>query len=463
MNDLIEKIKGLKGKYKIGLAAILLITVFVTVTLSTSKTGLVGKKAPAITTIKLVGKNVKKLDEFELLAQLELMKKAINGYGVEQKKRDKEAEQSQIESSNKVVRLEKKINKLVQLDKAKEVVELKKQKEFKKEIRLLNLKLKNNTSIVINKGNNSNKKGYMKQTPVIIGSKYSQENQNPGVFITPTYENEDISDSDNELTLYNMAFLETEDTDNDGVFNLVEDIDFNNTNNLFVLPSNDIAIEETDEEIEEELAKNKELYLPMGSIISGTLLTGGDFPTSIAHKNDPYPVLLRVKNLAILPNFAEADIKECFVLAEGFGVLSSERAMIRGVGISCVRDDGGVVEAKLNAYATGSDGKIGIRGRHVSKEGAMVGKSMLAGFVSGIATAFNPSNYIAPVDANSSSSATAKNIGLSGIAGGTSNSMEKLSEYFIKMADQIFSIIEVDAGRKVEFILKQGVGLQVKK
>ena len=51
---------------------------------------------------------------------------------------------------------------------------------------------------------------------------------------------------------------------------------------------------------------------------------------------------------------------------------------LRGETISCVREDGGVIETRLDSYAVGEDGKAGIRGRLVSKQGQLVAKSMMA-------------------------------------------------------------------------------------
>ena len=133
-----------------------------------------------------------------------------------------------------------------------------------------------------------------------------------------------------------------------------------------------------------------DLFMPAGSILSGTLITGLDAPTSNQSKQDPFPALLRVKHEAILPNRYRMDIKECFVIASGYGDLSSERAYMRAERISCVKKDGGIIETSMDAYSVGEDGKAGIRGRLVSKNGQLIAMTLLSGFVSGIAQAFAP-------------------------------------------------------------------------
>ena len=92
------------------------------------------------------------------------------------------------------------------------------------------------------------------------------------------------------------------------------------------------------------------------------------------------PALLRVEKEAILPNRFTSDIKDCFVLVSGHGDLSSERAFLRGEYLSCVRNDGAVLETKFPSYVVGEDGKAGMKGRLVSKQGQMIARTLIAGF-----------------------------------------------------------------------------------
>jgi conjugal transfer pilus assembly protein TraB len=83
--------------------------------------------------------------------------------------------------------------------------------------------------------------------------------------------------------------------------------------------------------------------VPAGSLLKGVLLTGLDAPTGRSARRDPYPALVRIKHEALLPNRFRADVRECFLVAAGFGDLSAERASLRGETLSCVRADGGVI------------------------------------------------------------------------------------------------------------------------
>ena len=212
------------------------------------------------------------------------------------------------------------------------------------------------------------------------------------------------------------------------------------------------------------------IFMPAGTIISGVLITGMDAPTANQSRRDPFPVLLRVKDESLLPNRMKMDIRECFIIASGYGDMSSERAYIRADTVSCVRDDGGVIEAGLNAYAVGEDGKNGVRGRLVSKTGSMVAKSLMAGFLAGTAEALKPQKI--PVQAIVDPVTGAKVpqvfsdidptvVFSHGAMGGASSSMGKIADYYIEMAKSIFPIIEVDSGRKIDFVVVRGAKLAV--
>ncbi len=210
-----------------------------------------------------------------------------------------------------------------------------------------------------------------------------------------------------------------------------------------------------------------ELFIPAGSILTGVLLNGLDAPTGQGARQQPTPALVRIKHDALLPNRFRADVKECFVIVGGFGDLGSERAYLRAETLTCVRTDGGVIEVPLDAYAVGEDGKVGVRGRLVSKQGAMLAKALQAGFL----TAFSKVFTQVPA-ASFSNAATSGQVQFqsmftpqaaeAGVAGGIGGAMDKLADYYMKMAENTFPVLEVDAGRGIELIINKGTSLKLK-
>ncbi|MBK1717175.1 TrbI/VirB10 family protein [Thiocystis violacea] len=207
------------------------------------------------------------------------------------------------------------------------------------------------------------------------------------------------------------------------------------------------------------------LLIPAGSLLRGVLLSGMDAPTGRQARRDPYPALVRLKHDAILPNRFRADVRECFITVAGYGELSSERAFLRTEVIACVRRDGGVIEIPVDGYAVGEDGKVGLRGRLVSKQGQVIARAMQVSFLQGISDVFNKSSVttisttsdgkVQYQDVLSSDSAQAAAIT------GTGKALDRLAQYYLDMAENIFPVIEVDAGRPIEVILNRGASLQL--
>ena len=224
-----------------------------------------------------------------------------------------------------------------------------------------------------------------------------------------------------------------------------------------------------EEKVDESEKKGEmSVTLPSGSILSGVLVTGMDAPTGKQAQKDPFPSLIRIKAEAILPNRFRADFRECFLIAAGWGDLSSERAYMRAERLSCVRNDGSVLESSLDAYASGEDGKAGIRGRLVSKQGQILARSLMAGFMQGVAGAFDvrqvPSINItrageaddevqSPVYEQAFDQNAIQAAGVSGVG----SALERIADFYLEMAENIFPVIEIDAMREVDFIVKKGM------
>jgi conjugal transfer pilus assembly protein TraB len=211
----------------------------------------------------------------------------------------------------------------------------------------------------------------------------------------------------------------------------------------------------------EDSAEAKETpYLPIGSMFDGILLNGMEAPTSSVTMKNPVPALIRIKSDAILPNEYRKDVRECFLIVSGFGVLSTERAQLRTENISCVRKDGGVLEAKVHGYVVGEDGKVGMRGRLNSKQGQLIAQSLLVGFVQGIGNAMQPmavpAYNMSPGGTQQYQMPSTSMLAMSGMAGGISNAANSIANFYLSMAQQMFPVVEVDAGRKVTIILNQG-------
>jgi conjugal transfer pilus assembly protein TraB len=208
-------------------------------------------------------------------------------------------------------------------------------------------------------------------------------------------------------------------------------------------------------------ARTVSTFLPV-SFTRGTLLGGLDAPTGGQSQSNPHPVLIRLSDNSVLPNRFRGEYRDCFVIAAGYGDISSERAYLRTENLSCVRADGAALEVKIQGSVYGEDGKVGMRGRLVTKQGQMLANALLAGVVSGIgqglATASTTYSTSALGTIASTSGADAYRAGL---GAGVSRALDRLAQYYIKLAENTFPVIEVDAGREIDVVITKGVRIDV--
>lgn len=182
----------------------------------------------------------------------------------------------------------------------------------------------------------------------------------------------------------------------------------------------------------------------------------------------PYPVLIRLTDPGILPNRFRMDLAECFVIGAAFGDLPSERVYIRSENLSCLRKSGGflTIDGDLKGHVIGEDGKLGLRGRVVSKEGTLIARSLMAGFLSGMGEAFRPRITYAPLQLGGTTTDQSFQLppfgdsmaaaGLSGVG----KSMELLARHYLQQAQGLYPVIEIAAGRRVDVVVLKGMPLK---
>jgi conjugal transfer pilus assembly protein TraB len=208
-------------------------------------------------------------------------------------------------------------------------------------------------------------------------------------------------------------------------------------------------------------ARDARRYIPSGAFTRAILLGGLDAPTGGQSQRNPQPVLLRLVDNAVLPNHFRSKIKECFVVGAGFGDVSSERAYIRTESLSCVTREGTAIDVPIKGYVAGEDGKAGMRGRLVSKQGQLLANALLAGVASGIGQAFQQSSTTMSVSPLGATSTVEPGKQFeAGFGTGVGKALDRLAQYYISLAEKVFPVIEIDAGRTVDVVITQGISLQ---
>lgn len=216
--------------------------------------------------------------------------------------------------------------------------------------------------------------------------------------------------------------------------------------------------------------KNKALKtvdntIPAGAFAGAVMVGGVDASTSIQASSDPRPVLLRVTDPGTLPRKFKSDLCGCHVLAACYGDISSERVYMRLEKLTCTeRKSGELVEMNVNGYVAGEDGRAGLRGVVVDRAGESMRNAAVGGFLSGMGgflsqsrspITFSPSNGLAETNPM-----TDPQILKFGAAKGASNALEKYADFYIKRAEQMQPIIQIQAGRRVDIVFTQGVAFE---
>ncbi|KWB49460.1 conjugal transfer protein TraI [Burkholderia ubonensis] len=196
--------------------------------------------------------------------------------------------------------------------------------------------------------------------------------------------------------------------------------------------------------------------LPAGSFFRVGMLNGVDAPTGGQAQSDPLSVDLHVLAAANLPNRKRLDLGDCRVVAATWGDISSERMMGRTQTLSCILE-GKSIEIPIKGKLIGEDGKEGVRGRLVTKQGQLLANAILSGTLGGIGQAFQQSATVTSIGGGGiSQTVDSGQVGRAAIGGGVGSAGQMLAQYYLKAADKLYPVIETDATRTIEVSITQG-------
>jgi len=182
--------------------------------------------------------------------------------------------------------------------------------------------------------------------------------------------------------------------------------------------------------------------LPIGATVTGELMTGA-FATKIS--GDALPVLVQLRSAYSGPNDTEIPLEDCLLIGKATADLSSVRARVEAVSLSCVLPDGTSFERAVRGYFTGEDGTLGVPGKWEFRSGRW-----LANLLSAMGTA--AAGVYADV-------AIAESLAGANILGSvsTSDTTERIQEFFLQRAEEILPVVWVESGTPVYVVMLEGV------
>lgn len=180
--------------------------------------------------------------------------------------------------------------------------------------------------------------------------------------------------------------------------------------------------------------------------------------------SNPQPVLLRLTDAGNLPNNVRGFLKDAVVIGAAYGELSSESVVIRLERIVKIDKYGRVgMDIPVKGYVAGENGDSRIRGVVIDRAGAVVRQAAIGGFLSGVAEFITRSNTNSNVtfEPNSGLAKFSPQAGSKmleqGASKGIGNAVEKYADFYIKRAEQLQPVIQIDGGRKLTIVFTESV------
>jgi hypothetical protein len=211
--------------------------------------------------------------------------------------------------------------------------------------------------------------------------------------------------------------------------------------------------------IEEKTLQKRYVYLPLGSFVKCTLLTGVYAP---ANESNPLPVLISVDEAFYGPNNTRIPLKGAFAIGKAVGDVVSKRAIIQIVSFSMVLPNGQVFEHEANlGYLADSDGRLGIQGELIYNTGRQLSLNFLSGFLAGGSEALSQAetSTVVGVYGQTSKNVTG-NTGRYSMFSGLANSAQGMSSYYQKQLEAMIPAVKIEAGKKAVFVVQKGVQIE---
>jgi conjugal transfer pilus assembly protein TraB len=198
--------------------------------------------------------------------------------------------------------------------------------------------------------------------------------------------------------------------------------------------------------------------VPAAVSVKALLVSSVDAVCGVYANSDPVPVKLRLLDDAHLPKGVTVKLKGCLVLASAYGNISNERVYMRLERLTQVNAKGEAIETDVVGYVSGEDGKFGVRGIVIDRSAKIVKNAAASGFLGGVGQVLQAAVSRKSIDSwNTYSVGT--NAAAQGAANGASSAFDMLAEYYIRRAEQVQPVLQVNAGRVVDITFTHGFAM----
>ncbi|HDM8062841.1 TrbI/VirB10 family protein [Vibrio harveyi] len=210
---------------------------------------------------------------------------------------------------------------------------------------------------------------------------------------------------------------------------------------------------------EKKSRRTTDNYVPTGTFVTAVVTGGADANAGVSGQGDTSPIVFQTVNQGILPNGKKSKLNNCTITGAVYGEISSSRGVARTNRMSCIQDNGDILDIPINATVF-NFGRNGIRGTTILKNGKIVQMAGIAGILQGVGDAGKAlAQTTTPTALGPSTSVDTDKIGLSLLGGATESVGSKLADYYIKLAELYHPIVEVNPGAVVNIVFLEGFPL----
>lgn len=206
--------------------------------------------------------------------------------------------------------------------------------------------------------------------------------------------------------------------------------------------------------------RNADNYVTSGTFAKAVILGGADADASVNGQTNSSVMLFKIISKGTLPNGRRSHLGGCFLTASSYGDISSERAYVKLDKISCAHKGSSIIDRSVAGWAF-FGGKVGIKGKPLMRDGKILTWAGISGALSGFANAAQMTQSVQSISAlGSTSTVPTDKVFSSGAFAGASSALDRLSNYYIKRADQYHPVIQVGSGNVVTIVFKEGFYLE---
>lgn len=224
------------------------------------------------------------------------------------------------------------------------------------------------------------------------------------------------------------------------------------------------SFEFTYEDTEDTYVRNARNFIPTGTYCKAVLLSAADASAAVDGPSNTSPITMKIVGKCNLPNNKYSfKLKNSLVTASVYGDIGSERGIVRLDNLSYFnflneeKGDDSVIDIPVEGTVVDISGRNGIKGIPTLANDKILQTAGLSGLLAGAGDALQASTRAQSVTGSGIvDSYDPGQVGYTALGGGLGKASDKLSDYYIKLAERYAPVITLSAGSVVNVVFLKG-------